>query len=670
MPRNYIRKKPELAPVTEQQIAKAKTLIERGKSKRAAANAIGISESCLRKRLKLNKAASSMGRYKPTFNESQEAEFAVHCKKMDERYFGLTINDLRRLAFEYASANKIENRFEKSSKMAGRDWVQSFLKRHPQLTLRQSTATSLARAIGFNKVQVDRFYKNLKELYEKHKFQPSRIYNVDETGISTVPKKTPKVITTIGKKVVSKVVSAERGITVTAICCMSATGHYIPPALIYPRKRPRDDLLDGGPSQSICMVSDSGFVNSELFVNWLHHFKYFVHPTLEDPVLLLLDNHSSHISLEVINYARDNNIVILTLPPHGSHKLQPLDRCLYSPLKVKYSIECDKFMAQHPGRGITQYQVAHLFNEAYKKVATVGNAVSGFKVTGIYPYDDDLFDEADFAPSFVTDQMHQDVEMEESKQPVAVNQPSFSDEDQNANNTIDRHSNNRFDQLLTVNQQEEIATSQIQLNRDNLSSSGKEILNIAPNNDYLEDDRTPSPSIIDAILMENICNEKDNEQSNCEPKTTDFEVPSVEVPETVNLSVVQENYQRISTEHVSVAQLSPLPRMKEKRLGSRVCMKSQVITASPYKQQLEEKKRQEKQKKKRNKTVVRKLSRQKPSTSKAKEKKYFCPLCQEEYTDPPIEEWIKCVACEEWWHELCTSHERGVFVCDNCSNLE
>lgn len=248
MPRKYIRKKPQLVPVTELQIARAKALIEKGKSKRAAASAIGISEACLRKRLKLNHAATSMGRFKPTFNDEQESEFVNHCKQMDDRYFGLTVNDLRRLAYEYADANKIVHRFDKRCKMAGRDWVECFLKRHPHLVLRQSAATSLARAIGFNKSQVDRFYKNLKELYEKYKFQPSRIYNVDETGISTVPKKTPKVVTTRGKKIVSKVVSAERGITITAICCMSAIGHYIPPTFIYPRKRPRDDLLDGDPS--------------------------------------------------------------------------------------------------------------------------------------------------------------------------------------------------------------------------------------------------------------------------------------------------------------------------------------------------------------------------------------------------------------------------------------
>lgn len=130
MPRNYTRKRPELAPVPNRVIKEAQKLIQDGKSQRAAAAAVGISESCLRKRLRLGTVASSLGRFKPTFNNEQEMEFAVHCKEMDDKFSGVTINDLRRLAFEYAEANKIENRFDKSSKMAGRDWVESFLKRY------------------------------------------------------------------------------------------------------------------------------------------------------------------------------------------------------------------------------------------------------------------------------------------------------------------------------------------------------------------------------------------------------------------------------------------------------------------------------------------------------------------------------------------------------------
>ena len=67
-------------------------------------------------------------------------------------------------------------------------------------------------------MQVNRFYTNLKECQEKYNFPPGRMFNMDETGISTVPKRTPKVISMKGKKNVNKIVSGEHGQTVTVVC--------------------------------------------------------------------------------------------------------------------------------------------------------------------------------------------------------------------------------------------------------------------------------------------------------------------------------------------------------------------------------------------------------------------------------------------------------------------
>ncbi|XP_046662658.1 histone acetyltransferase HAC12-like [Homalodisca vitripennis] len=39
---------------------------------------------------------------------------------------------------------------------------------------------------------------------------------------------------------------------------------------------------------------------------------------------------------------------------------------------------------------------------------------------------------------------------------------------------------------------------------------------------------------------------------------------------------------------------------------------------------------------------------------------------KKKYSDPPVEEWIQCSKCSEWWHENCTSYEGGEFVCDYC----
>lgn len=79
------------------------------------------------------------------------------------------------MVYEFAEANQIENRFDKTTKMAGKDWVYEFIKRHPDLALKKTTPTSIARAISFNQVQVNRFYTNLKEYQEKYNFPPGRI---------------------------------------------------------------------------------------------------------------------------------------------------------------------------------------------------------------------------------------------------------------------------------------------------------------------------------------------------------------------------------------------------------------------------------------------------------------------------------------------------------------
>lgn len=165
---------------------------------------------------------------------------------------------------------------------------------------------------------------------EKYKFPSSRIFNMDESGLSTVPNKTPKVVSKKGQKLVGKIVSGERGQTVTVVCCMSAAGYYIPPAMIFPRKRRKAELLDGAPPDTILFTSDSGYINTDLFLEWLEHFQTHTRSSAEDPCLLILDNHSAHMSLQAALFARENSIHILTLSPHSSHKTQPLDRVFLS----------------------------------------------------------------------------------------------------------------------------------------------------------------------------------------------------------------------------------------------------------------------------------------------------------------------------------------------------
>ncbi|GBM71736.1 hypothetical protein AVEN_269208-1 [Araneus ventricosus] len=108
---------------------------------------------------------------------------------------------------------------------------------------------------------------------------------MNETGISTVPNRTPNVITPKGYKTACKISSAERGQKVTAVCCMSATGVFVPATSILPRKRMNPLLYKDAPNGTLPLISDTGYMNSHLFINWLKHFVNHAKPSAEDPVL-------------------------------------------------------------------------------------------------------------------------------------------------------------------------------------------------------------------------------------------------------------------------------------------------------------------------------------------------------------------------------------------------
>lgn len=133
---------------------------------------------------------------------------------------------IRRLVFYYAKKHKIPKNFNNEQGLAGKDWLFSFLKRRPSISLCQPQATSLNRIVGLSKEEVQLFNKNLKTIMQKHTFLAHRVYNQDETGVSTVQKKCPKVYGPKGVKQIGAPTFGERGRTITVIFAISASGNF------------------------------------------------------------------------------------------------------------------------------------------------------------------------------------------------------------------------------------------------------------------------------------------------------------------------------------------------------------------------------------------------------------------------------------------------------------
>ena len=110
---------------------------------------------------------------------------------------------------------------------------------------------------------------------------------------------------------------------------------------------------------------------------------FLKHAVSAQPLLLLLDGHSSHFTINFVQAAAEHDAIVLCLPPHTTSDSQPLDTSCYCPLKVYWSEACQQYICNNPGRCITKFQFSKLFSQAWSKGMTIQNITSGFCQTGI-----------------------------------------------------------------------------------------------------------------------------------------------------------------------------------------------------------------------------------------------------------------------------------------------
>uniref|UniRef100_A0A1B6CLP2 DDE-1 domain-containing protein n=1 Tax=Clastoptera arizonana TaxID=38151 RepID=A0A1B6CLP2_9HEMI len=120
-------------------------------------------------------------------------------------------------------------------------------------------------------------------------------------------------------------------------------------------------------------------VNRNFILAGMDHFIAHIEPSKEERVLLVIDNHETHLSVEVLDKASAEDVVILTFPPHTSHRLQPLDGAVYSSLKAYYNQAVDSWLLNNPGETMSIYNISEIVGQIYSKVFSTSNIVKGFK---------------------------------------------------------------------------------------------------------------------------------------------------------------------------------------------------------------------------------------------------------------------------------------------------
>ena len=175
-----------------------------------------------------------------------------------------------------------------------------------------------------NKKAIEDYFSLYKNLCEKLNIsdKPHLIFNMDESGLplNNAP---GKIVATKGSREVVKLTSVERGENVTLVACCSASGVFIPPFVIFKGVRFREMYKQDLPPGSEMSMSDSGYINEDIFLQWLKHFQKH---RSQGKCLLILDGHTSHSCLQCLEYCRDNGIECYAyrhiLHMHCSHLIE------------------------------------------------------------------------------------------------------------------------------------------------------------------------------------------------------------------------------------------------------------------------------------------------------------------------------------------------------------
>ena len=168
----------------------------------------------------------------------------------------------------------------------------------------------------------------------------------------------------------------------TLVACVNAIGQAIPPYVIYNAKILNPEWMKDGPPGTKYARSENGWIDTDLFELWFNNH-FLTHAVSSRPLLLILDGHKTHYQPKVCQEAKKRKVIIFCLPPHSTHVSQPLDTCVFKPLKTEWNKATHTFQSRNPGVQITKYNFPRLLKEAWENAMLSSNICVGFRNAGI-----------------------------------------------------------------------------------------------------------------------------------------------------------------------------------------------------------------------------------------------------------------------------------------------
>ncbi|KZT18027.1 DDE-domain-containing protein, partial [Neolentinus lepideus HHB14362 ss-1] len=282
----------------------------------------------------------------------------------------------------------------------GESWVKRFRKRHQDLKVHWTTGLEQCRAQALNPTTVNGYFQMLGELIEKYSILPQNTWNMDEKGVQPGIGERIAAFVDRDAKVIYQVENGNREL-VTIIEAVCADGRALHPSVIYQGQCRDLEWGRNNPCKASISYSPKGWTDQDLGFKWLERdFEPATRPTYDGYRLLILDGHNSHCTYRFCKFAADHKIIIICLPSHTTHVLQPCDVGVFGPLAKCWKAEVNAASAQLIP--ITKHNLLIYYDNARRRSLKSSTIQAAFAKTGIWPFNPNAIPAVAFAPSLLT----------------------------------------------------------------------------------------------------------------------------------------------------------------------------------------------------------------------------------------------------------------------------
>ncbi|OCK91028.1 DDE-domain-containing protein [Cenococcum geophilum 1.58] len=250
------------------------------------------------------------------------------------------------------------------------------------------------RAWNDDPVIINDWFKFFRSVRDKYSIKHSKfIHNFDEKGVMLGRAATARIIVS-GRN--SRERSKNRTVrqpgsreSVSIIETITADGSYLPPFLIWQGQQHQETWYQITEHNErlrgyAYATSTNGWTDDSLGLHYIEHYDKYTRQLVEDAEGNIR-SYRMHLTWQFIQYALSRKIVLVALPPHSTHKLQPLDVGCFGPLQHYYGVEVDNF-CRYGHIGVNKEYFMKLYPTARAMAFTRETICEAWKATGLLPY--------------------------------------------------------------------------------------------------------------------------------------------------------------------------------------------------------------------------------------------------------------------------------------------